>query len=401
VGPGALPNNTYDTGRLIENPNRLLVTLDGEWLFAGLNYTVVDGTKISVAEPTSGSSVIVITSSTQSVVPGTMAFRIFQDMRGVQATYRITADTTTVTTAPVATTDDVIYVANAAALPEPNFANNNNLWGMITIGAERIMYRDRDLIANTVSGLLRGTAGTAITTHPSGATVYNIGPGNLLPAEYQDYIDINTFTGDNTTPEFTTDIVVDNRPLVYIGGTVSVSINGTLQPANSYTITQVEPVAIEFTVPPAQGSNVLITITYLDLTTDSELFTATGSQVITTTMPIGLVEQASSTYVIDSFNPVVITFDTPPPAQHVVYIRNQRGAENEFDFSIANGTAITFNTTINLTIPVRVYVAGIEQDPSTYQVTSLDPVTVLFDTAPPSSLEIAIFVRLGVTWYAP
>jgi hypothetical protein len=98
---------------------------------------------------------------------------------------------------------------------------------------------------------------------------------------------------------------------------------------------------------------------------------------------------------------VVITFDTPPPAQHVVYIRNQRGAENEFDFSIANGTAVTFNTTINLTIPVRVYVAGIEQDPSTYQVTSLDPVTVLFDTAPPSSLEIAIFVRLGVTWYAP
>jgi len=401
VGPGALPNNTYDTGRLIENPDRLLVTLDGEWLFAGLNYTVLDGTKISIAEPVSGSSVIAVTNFTQSVVPGAMAFRIFQDMRGVQATYRITADTTTVTTAPVAITDDVIYVANAAALPEPNFANNNNIWGMITIGAERIMYRDRDLIANTVSGLLRGTAGTAITTHLSGATVYNIGTGNLLPAEYQDYIDINTFTGDNTTTEFTTDIVVDNRPLVYIGGTVSVSINGTLQPANSYTITQVEPVAVSFTVPPAQGSSVLITITYLDLTTDSELFTATGSQVITTTMPIGLVEQTSSAYVIDSFDPVIITFDTPPPAQHVVYIRNQRGAENEFDFSIANGTATTFNTNINLTIPVRVYVAGIEQDPSTYQVTSLDPVTVLFDTAPPSSVEIAIFVRLGVTWYAP
>jgi hypothetical protein len=34
-------------------------------------------------------------------------------------------------------------------------------------------------------------------------------------------------------------------------------------------------------------------------------------------------------------------------------------------------------------------------------VTSLEPVIVLFDTAPPSSVEIVILVRDGVTWYAP
>ena len=34
-----------------------------------------------------------------------------------------------------------------------------------------------------------------------------------------------------------------------------------------------------------------------------------------------------------------------------------------------------------------------------YLVTSLDPVVVLFDTAPPSDLEINILIRNGVTWY--
>jgi hypothetical protein len=80
-------------------------------------------------------------------------------------------------------------------LPEPDFANN--IWGVITINAERIMYRERNTSNNTVSGLLRGTAGTAITAHVLGATVYNLGRGNLLPEAYQNYIDSNTFSGDD------------------------------------------------------------------------------------------------------------------------------------------------------------------------------------------------------------
>ena len=101
------------------------------------------------------------------------------------------------------------------------------------------------------------------------------------------------------------------------------------------------------------------------------------------------------------FDPVIITFDTAPPVNHVVYIRNQRGAEDEFDYTFANGIQTTFTTTLDLSLPVRVYVGGIEQPRVNYQVTSLDPVTVLFDTAPPSSVEIVILVRDGVTWYAP
>jgi hypothetical protein len=401
VGPGTLPNNTYDTGRPIDDPDRILVSLDGQWLFAGLGYTILDETKISVTEPISSTSVVTITSLTQSVVSGAMAFRIFQDMRGLQLTYRITADTTTTTVAPVSITDDIIYVKNADALPEPNFDNNNNIWGVITIGSERIQYRNRNLEDNTVSSLLRGTAGTSITQHATGATVYNMGLGNLLPAEYQDYLDTTTSTGDGSTTEYFSTIVVDNRPLVYIGGQVDVYFESTLQDPSTYTITQVEPVAIRFNTPPAFGTQVLIEVIYLDASVQSETFTSTGSQTITTTIDIGLVEQASNTYVLDNFDPVIITFDTAPPDQHIVYIRNQRGAENEVDFSVANGSDTTFATQIDLTIPVQVYVGGIEQPRTSYQITSLDPVIVLFNEAPPAGELVTILVRLGTTWYAP
>jgi hypothetical protein len=44
-------------------------------------------------------------------------------------------------------------------------------------------------------------------------------------------------------------------------------------------------------------------------------------------------------------------------------------------------------------------VGGIEQDSNTYQVTSLDPVIVLFNVPPPSGVEVTILVRLGQIWY--
>jgi hypothetical protein len=55
---------------------------------------------------------------------------------------------------------------------------------------------------------------------------------------------------------------------------------------------------------------------------------------------------------------------------------------------------------LDLSLPVRVYVGGIEQPTNEgYQVTSLDPVTVLFELAPPSGVDVIILVRDGQTWY--
>jgi hypothetical protein len=127
-------------------------------------------------------------------------FRIFQDMRGLQLSYVINDATTTTLTQDLSTTDDTIYVDNAGALSVPNLAANQ--WGALTVGAERIMYREIDLENNTVSGLLRGTAGTAITAHDSGDAVYNIGRDNLFSRQYQNYIVETTALADGSTTVF-------------------------------------------------------------------------------------------------------------------------------------------------------------------------------------------------------
>ena len=250
--------NVFDTGSIIVNPERILVTLNGNWLFNGNGY-VVDGSKIIIpGPPINTTSVVVVTSFTQFVVPAAMAFRIFQDMRGLQATYRITLGTTTTLVQPVLTTDDIIYVANAGALIEPNLADN--VWGALTINGERIMYRVRNTTDNTVSSLLRGTAGTAAASHATGATVYNIGPGNLLPAEYQNYVVVNSTLGDGSTTTYVADnIDVGSMDSTTMEEAVQVYIGGTLQ-TSGYTITADNPVTVEFTTPPAAGVEVDILV---------------------------------------------------------------------------------------------------------------------------------------------
>lgn len=392
-------NNNLFLTRPTTNPDKLWVTLNGNRLFYGDNFTIVNDEIILASGILSPTDVVIVTEFTNSVVPDAMAFRIFQDMRGVQATYRITENSTTVLTQQLDPQDDIIYVENASALDQPNVANN--IWGVLTINGERIMYRNRDIVNNTISSLRRGTAGTAIAEHNVGSSVYAMGRGEILPVQYQDYVDVNTFIGDNTTVSYTTDIVIDNRPIVSVGGTVTVFVNGSLQSASSYTVTQVEPVVVVLDDIPQSGVPVLIRVTDTFGSIFDTTVTATGSSArFVTTTNIGLIEQPSNSYVLDDFNPVTVTFDTAPAAGRVVYIRNQRGAEDEFDFSFADGTEDTFTTNIDLSLPVRVFVGGIEQTQVVdYNVISLDPVIVVFVDAPASAQEIQILVRRGTVWY--
>ena len=179
------------------NPSRLWVTLDGIRQFEGENF-VVEGEYLILASGAIGAAqIMVITEFTNSIVPEAMAFRIYQDMRGVQGTYRITAATTTAVSQTLSATADIIYVDNAAALSEPDLPNG--IFGVITINGERIMYRVRDTALNFVSSLIRGTAGSGAAEHVTGTPVYDISRGNLLMAEYQDYIVSDTSTGDDST----------------------------------------------------------------------------------------------------------------------------------------------------------------------------------------------------------
>ena len=266
------------------------------------------------------------------------------------------------------------------------------------------MYREVDYTLNTVSGLRRGTAGTAAADHAVGSAVYDLGRGNLMPEQFQDYVDSNNFVGDGTSTVFVTDVVVNERPLVSIGGSVEVRINGILQDLDTYTVTALEPVAIVFNNSiPVLGSTVQITVTDTLSVATSQSFSATGSSArFSTTLDIGLVEQPASSYVLDDFDPIIITFNTPVPAGQVVYIANQLSGKDEFDYSFSDGVETTFSTDINLTLPVRVYVGGIEQTNLVdYTVTSLDTVSVTFVESVPAGQEVTILVRRGVTWYAP
>jgi hypothetical protein len=234
------------------------VSINGKWLFNGLGYSV-SGSNVIITGPLIGAGQVVsIVSFTQYTVPQPMAFRIFQDMRGVQLTYNITPATTTVLLADLSDIDDTIYVSDVMTLTQPNFAKN--IWGVITIGAERIMYRQWDQATNTVSDLLRGTAGTAINSHTAGASVYNLGSGNLLPIEYQNYV-----VSDNTIANGTTTIFnANNINLSYESGQgdpaqeVEVYVSG-IRVLEGFTVT-FNPVQVTFDNAPPAGSDVTILV---------------------------------------------------------------------------------------------------------------------------------------------
>jgi hypothetical protein len=312
--------NDLDMGVVITDPDRLWVSLNGRRLFNNIGFTV-SGTEVLL---TSGilnaADVVMITQFTNFVVPESMAFRIFQDMRGVQATYRITPDTTTTTTAAVTVNADVIYVANAGALPEPNF--DINVWGVVTINAERIMYRYRDTTNNTISGLMRGTAGTAITAHANGATVYNIGRGNLLPEQYQDYIVSTSTLGDGTTTVFTADninLTPEDSTLrldaleVYVGGIKQsehfIGNGSTVEFALSGVVALTDSIV---TVNGAVQTNV----------TDYSI-TETTLTFVTAPEAESIVQVSGYTLVAN--NPAEIVFETAPAAGSEVTMLVRRG----------------------------------------------------------------------------
>jgi hypothetical protein len=196
----AIPDNNFDLGRAELLANRLWVTLDGNRLYAGVDYSV-QGQYLILGSGIIGSAqVLAVTEFTQSIVPDAMAFRLFQDMRGVQTTFRITDTTTTTAAQTVSATADIIYVTDVNALSKPDLSAG--IFGVITIDGERILYRVRDLATNSVSGLQRGTAGTAATVHAVDAKVYDMGIGNRQSQEDQNYIVSDTSTGDGSTTIF-------------------------------------------------------------------------------------------------------------------------------------------------------------------------------------------------------
>ena len=250
--------NDLFLNQVVTDPSRLWVTLNGRRLFVNKDFTVVNNEIILANYVLNATDIVMITEFTNSITPESMAFRIFQDMRGVQATYRITPATTTYLVQSLSTDDDVIYVYDASKLSQPDLIND--ILGVITIDGERIMYRYRDTVANTVSGLRRGTAGTGVDSHIVNTPVYDMGRGNLLQARYQDHLVSNSTLADGTQTIF----VADNINLEQLDSTelveaIEVYVGGTLQ-TGGYTVNGENPVVVEFTTAPDNGVEVTITV---------------------------------------------------------------------------------------------------------------------------------------------
>ena len=393
--------NNFDTGRPIVNAERLWVTLNGWRLVAGQDFTV-SGSVVTVGGSIIGQGdVVVITSFTMSVVPEAISFRIFQDMLGNQKIYRIIRDNTTVLTQALSESDDVIYVDNASRLSQPNTAAN--IFGQLTINGERITYRNRDVVANTVSGLRRGTAGTAIDSHSVGSVVTDIGRGDMLPARYQKTTLTAPFIGDGVTTTYTTELTYNNDVVTTDAGTVQVYIGATLGtlaelPQSSYTVTSIEPVAVTLNFVPVAG--LLVRVQYISPTsvvTNTDIST-TGSSATFETLTIASAEIIDpADYTVSTVSPVTVIFDTAPAAKQIVQI----GDSNSLTFFVGNGTTSTYVTEIELGRAVQVKVGGTLLDQSQYDVLSVNPVTVELATAPANTLEIDIFIQQALVMYAP
>lgn len=264
-----LPVNNFDLGRPGVNGNRLWVTLDGSQLFDGTDFTIEGQYLVLSSGTIAPNQVMVITQFTISVVPEAAAFGIFQNQQGTQTTYRITMATTTTVSQDVSAVDDVIYVANAGALTVPNL--NQGIFGQVTIDGELIRYRELNLLNNTISGLLRGSDGTGAADHYTGTAVYDIGRGNVLNQQYQDYVQSNSTLADGSTTVFSApDITVSDFAdssvevlglEVYVGGIRQYAAsNQTATSEFSWVMANFDPVAIALTPAPPAGLQVTVQV---------------------------------------------------------------------------------------------------------------------------------------------
>jgi hypothetical protein len=264
-------NNQFNLQRTDIVASRLWVTLDGFRLFEGADYTVENGFLILSTGAIGPTQVVAVTQFTNSITPEEMGFRIFQDMRGVQATYRITRSSTTQVAVAATADADEIFVTDAAALSEPNL--ELGIFGVVIIDGERIMYRVRNLAQNKISSLLRGTTGTAAAAHAAGTDVTDLGRGNLLDQQYQDYIVSDTTLSDGSTVVYSAPSITDfdfgdsstifvEALEVYVSGVRQYSsVETAVESEYPWTVTNFSPVAIEFdNALPPEGVEVTILV---------------------------------------------------------------------------------------------------------------------------------------------
>jgi hypothetical protein len=355
-GPTSSGPGRFDLQRPDQVASRLWVTLDGRRLFEGVEYSVNDGFIVLNNGAIGADQVLVVTQFTNSVTPEEMAFRIFQDMRGVQAVYRITRDTTSQVAQEVTAMADEIQVTDITALSEPNL--ELGIFGVVMIDGERIMYRERDQANNTIRSLLRGTAGTSATSHSVGAVITDLGRGNLLDERYQNRVVSDTTLSDGSTLIYSApSINIVNSDSSATVDAVEVYVAGVRQTRYQ----EIQPVVVVDSIPVFQyniGEKYVITNLG-----DTDWNTIAGTRTVRNGETYEISYQAGDVFTAAVSTNVISTGF----AYHVE-------TQYRWEIDSIDPLSIAFVTNNNALLPL---------------------------TAPQADVEVTILVRQGLSWYGP
>jgi hypothetical protein len=364
--------------------DRLWVTINGKRLIEGQDFTIENDYLILSSGVILGSDVVVVTEFARDVVPNVMTFRIFQDMSGQQTIYRITDETTTTLAQPLSATADIIYVADASKLGEPDL--QAGYFGVITIDGERILYRNRDLVNNTMSGLQRGTAGTGAANHETGAMVYDIGVDNRMPSQDQNYAVASNVTGSGTSASQL--IIGSTYTITSLGTTDFTEVGASTNQVGVTFVASAVTTGTGTAIIAGQTSTVFVApnIEQADLGDSSSIFRESievyvgGIRARIGTTPGTAVE--GQTYTIASIGntdwQAMGLPDNVFPAPGVVFTVT----------AVGSGTGLL----------------GSALSTHYYDITAENPLEVTFFTsddlpAPATNVEVTILQRRGVNWY--
>ena len=222
----------------------MYVWLNGEQLAQGHDF-VLSGNTITVSGKvmTATDRLDVLYFAAPETNAGATGFRIFKDMLNRTFYKRISKTHTTSLTQTLATDATDIVVADATVLANPQTVIGLDgstvstiIPGVIFVGKERIEYFTKT--NNRLGQLKRGTLGTGIKEHGSGAEVVDASGTQTIP--YVDTVYTNTFTGDGSTIAFTLsqtpssaselDIFIGGQRLLLTsedGSTINYSVDGS------------------------------------------------------------------------------------------------------------------------------------------------------------------------------
>ena len=237
------PSGVHELAYTPLNGSNMYVWLNGDQLAQGHDYTL-SGSTVTVHGKTLTSSdrLDVMYFALQSA-KGATGFRIFKDMMNRTFYKRISKTNTTELTQTLATDATDIVVADATKLADPQTVIGLDgstvqtiIPGVVFVGKERIEYFTKT--NNRLGQLKRGTLGTGIKEHSSGADVVDASGTQTIP--YVDTVYTNTFTGDGSTSAFTLsqtpssaselDIFIGGQRLLLTsedGSTINYSVDGS------------------------------------------------------------------------------------------------------------------------------------------------------------------------------